>query len=702
MSSSRVHPLIPDFILAQFAAGRSRGEFEGAALFVDISGFSKMTDELMRSGQHGAEVLAEIMRDIFEPLLRLSVGHGAFIANLAGDACTAIFRGEGYLLHALAAAVEIQEAVSDIGEVTNEYGRWPVSVKIGLAAETVSWGIISAEDESRSAYYIGGPAILQCGEAEHQASAGDLVINAVAFESALDRVTVEPAGTFYRVLDVTSDLPAPAEAVVPELDPDQMCQFFPRVLVTEEQPDEFRHIVAMFIQLPTVRTERQLEIFMDSVFKLQERFGGVLNRLDFGDKGTHLLLFWGAPTAFEDDLDRTLHFILDLQNETSIPIRAGLTYRIAHAGYIGSILREEYTCYGRGVNLAARLMQHVPRGEIWIDAEIARRVEERYDIESEGLQEFKGFADPQEVFTLFEAVEDSQPGTQAYFVGRQAELDQIENFLKPLEDGKFGHALLLVGEAGIGKSRLIAELRLNIRFVHAWAFCQCDQLVQESFNPFRYLLRLYFEQSSNQSVGRNKRSFSRRLDGLIMATQDPELADELDRTRSFLGALIDLQWPDSLYEQLEAAGRYENTVTSLITLLLAESMQSPVILHLEDAQWLDSDSAAVLSQLFLRLEAHLERQYPIALIATARPAENLSVGPGIDAEAMSLGRLEADSHKELAQAVLRQPVSSRLLELVEARAEGNPFYVEQILRYLRERDHLIELDNGVLGLHPNC
>jgi class 3 adenylate cyclase/tetratricopeptide (TPR) repeat protein len=696
-----VHPLVPEFILDRLAANEHQGEFEGAAMFVDISGFSQMTDELMRSGQHGAEVLAEIMRDIFDPLISISLGHGAFIANLAGDACTAIFESNDSLVHALAASLEIQKAIKAIGELSNAYGRWPISAKIGLAAEKVTWGVISAEDGGRMAYYIGGPAVLACGDAEHHAAAGDLVLNGPAFEAAKNLVAAEPAGDFFRITQVTGLLPASSEIEPASLNAQALCRFFPEDLVLEQQPDEFRHVISLFIQLPTVRTERQLEVFMDSLFRLQDRYGGLLNRLDFGDKGTHLLLFWGAPRAFEDDIDRALNFILELQAQTSIPIRAGLTYRISHAGYIGSALREEYTCYGRGVNLAARLMQHAPRGEIWVDSEIARRAAARFDIESEGTHTFKGFAEPQEVFALFEPIEDSQAGSRAFFVGREAELGRLHDFLQPLAKQHFAGAFLLTGDAGIGKSRLIAELRPQLEFEHAWALCQCDQLVQESFNPFRYLLRLYFEQSSTQSVSRNKRGFSRRLDSLILATDDPVLADELDRTRSFLGALIDLDWPDSLYEQLEAQGRYENTVTSLISLLLAESLQQPVVLHLEDAHWLDTDSAAVLSQLFAILEANPDDEYPIALLATARPQEVLSIGAGIDAEQLILGRLESANHAELAQAILRRPVRQELLDLVEMKGEGNPFYIEQILHYLKDQNHLVEQEDETLALHPD-
>ena len=79
-------------------------------------------------------------------------------------------------------------------------------------------------------------------------------------------------------------------------------------------------------------------------------------------------------------------------------------------------------------------------------------------------------------------------------------------------------------------------------------------MLRESLNPFRYWLKQYFGISDTLAEARNKRSFNRKLDDLVADTQDKRLADELDRTRSFLGALVGLHWSDSLYEQVERAG----------------------------------------------------------------------------------------------------------------------------------------------------
>ena len=118
-----------------------------------------------------------------------------------------------------------------------------------------------------------------------------------------------------------------------------------------------------------------------------------------------MLMLWGAPVAYENDISRALNFILDLQSRVDFPITTGFTYYIAHAGYLGSAMCEDYTCYGWGVNLASRFMMSAPPGEVWVDDRIAGRMSTRFDIEYIGMQRFKGFSTEQTV--------ESAQGSQA-------------------------------------------------------------------------------------------------------------------------------------------------------------------------------------------------------------------------------------------------------------------------------------------------
>jgi len=702
-----MHQLVPSLIIEHYAAGDFHGDFPAVGMFVDISGFSAMTDALMMHGQEGAEVLANIMRSVLDPLVESVYAQGGFVANSAGDAITVLFpitqSAEPAPLRALAAAWNLQQHMLTHAEYPTAYQTFKVSAKVGLATGEVHWGIILSAKGHAGVYFFEGSALDGCAEAEHQANAGEIILQAGFFRQIGSAALSEPLGEHYRLQQVNAVLPPPQPAHEIPYDPEILAHFFPQKILTQDLSGEFRQVVNMFINLPSVRTETQLEIFVESLFVLQEKYEGFLNRLDFGDKGTNLLLFWGAPTAFENDIERALNFILDLQMVTSIPISAGVTYRISHAGFIGGRLHMEYTCFGRGVNLAARFMTAAPRGEIWVDEYIAERAAHHFEIEFVEERNFKGFQLPQKVFVLLERKEEEKSFFTWALSGREAELERLRQFVQPIFQGGYPGMLVVTGEPGIGKSRLVHDFLADLESAGQQKFQiflgRTDEILRQSLNPLKYWLRQYFDVSEAQGESRSKRNFNRKLDQLIAATGDQQLADELDRTRSFLGALVGLHWSDSLYELLDAPGRYKNTFIALTTLLQAESLQTPVILLLEDIQWLDADSSAYLTQLGRILAVQENLVYPLAILATSRFGKHDMPLMELNFSDLALAGLQRKHLNTLSAQLLQSPPGEDLLDMLEQRAEGNPFYAEQILRYMKDGD-LLALDQGVWRIKP--
>ncbi len=288
----------------------------------------------------------------------------------------------------------------------------------------------------------------------------------VFYEQLSGQVEADPVEGFYRVTTVHTPLPTPQPINLPPVNRDHLAHFYPPGVTRAQQSGEFRQIVTLFISLPTIRTEAQLRIFMQTLFSLQEQYAGLLNRLDFGDKGAQLLIFWGVPISYENDIQRALHFILDLQTQTAIPINGGITYHVAHAGYIGSSLRGEYTCHGRGVNLAARFMTSAPRGEIWVDEAAARRAGSGFDLEFEAEKSFKGFADPQKVYILFERKDRTEPLYSGRLVGREAELARLRHFVEPLDDGR-SPGTIVIG-ANPGPVKAVSPMNSSATISHSW------------------------------------------------------------------------------------------------------------------------------------------------------------------------------------------------------------------------------------------
>lgn len=691
-----MHRVVPELIVSNYRAGRFGGEFTSVGMFLDLSGFSRMTDTLMQHGQHGAEVLAGLMHGVFDPLVRSIFGYGGKIVSFAGDGIMALYPVEQdktqTALRALASAWVIQqELLRDPGRTT-VYGTFPLSVKIGITVGSTDWRILRSEDGSQATYYFRGSAVDGSADAEHRASAGEILLTGSMHDLLRDWIETEPHGSFHRFVGFLGGIPSPSPYMLPAVDLKIARIFMPEEVIVHDMRGEFRQIVNLFMRIPDLSDDR-LKEFIDAVFELRRQYGGLLTRLDFGDKGCNLLMLWGAPVAYENDIGRALNFVLDLQGRMDFPITAGVTYYIAHAGYLGSEMCEDYTCYGWGVNLASRFMVNAPAGEVWVDERVARRVSQRFEIEYVRSQTFKGFAAEQKVFVLRRRRQEMSTVYEGDMVGRGDELRRLAEFVEPLWEGRSAGFLAVTGEAGIGKSRLIQAFyssRLFDERKALWGFCMADQVLRRSFNPLRKWLFNYFGILQNQTLDERRRAFDSKLDELLASALDPELARELDRTRSILGALVDVYWEDSLYDQLDAEARYNNTFLALIALVKAESMRQPFILSVDDLHFVDPDTIAFLSQLKRSLSASPER-YPVAVILSyRRQGVEPSEGDALADAQVNLTGITLTDVSRLAETLLGGPASRDLVTLVMIRSEGNPYFAEQIIRYLQE-ENLLEM-----------
>ena len=695
-----MHSIIPELIIENYRAGCYKGSFRAASMYLDMSGFSVMTDALMGQGRDGAEVLAVTMRAVFDPLVEAIFGQGGIIVGFAGDSISALFPAEeddrSAAQRALAAAHAIQQGLAAKQFFETPYGNFRVWAKIGLAIGSVSWGILRSRKGDRAVYYFRGDAVLEAARAEHQAYAGDVILNDVINGHLGSDVETTPIADLHLLRQVSGNLPAARPFAAPAADPAIAALFVPREVVTKDLQGEFRQTVPLFVRIPDLPDD-ELQEYIYRFFDLQARYGGLIDRIDFGDKGCNMVIMWGAPVAHENDIDRALSFMLDLRTQVNFPVAAGITYYTSYAGYIGGRLYETYTSYGWGMNLAARFMMGASESDIWVDERIHQRVGERFHFDYVGEQPFKGFAQKQKVYILRGHKSAAEVIYRGKMADREVELQALADFAAPLWVGKYAGVAGLWGEAGMGKSRLVYELRRSSLFEERrclWALCQSDEILQRSFNPFRYWLLRYFDLLGTQDQATRSQKFGTKLDELLGTTLNPSVADELRRARSFLAPLVDVEWPESLHEQLDAQGRYDNTIIALISLLKAESLRQPLILFMEDAQYLDEDSRAFLPRLKRALAADPD-SYPIAILMAARwQGTKMMLEDGLVDRDIELTALSDAAVAAFCEDFLAGPADTSLTKLVNERAEGNPFFVEQILRYLQEQELLRKDGSG--------
>ncbi|MCO5185936.1 MAG: AAA family ATPase [Anaerolineae bacterium] len=276
------------------------------------------------------------------------------------------------------------------------------------------------------------------------------------------------------------------------------------------------------------------------------------------------------------------------------------------------------------------------------------------------------------------SIERTERQPRSILVGRDTEMAQLREAIRPiLTDKRNGGLVTISGEAGIGKSHLVDQLRADYQH-GAWFDCPTDEASAQALLPFRTWLHNYFGQHEGIAQDENLQAFGARFDDLVQATPDREAASELDRLYSFLAALVDLILPDTLYSRLRPEQRRENFQQAIKALIKAESALQPVIVHIEDGHWLDTDSA--------ELVAHLLRNvadYPFAVIVTARP--NQFKPPLLldtPQHTLRLEPLSAESIAQLAAFHLDQAPDSALVDWLQRRGAGNPFFTEQLLHYL--------------------
>lgn len=692
-----LHQLVPEFIYKKYREDEVRGSFQSAALFVDLSGFSTMTDVLSQHGSLGAEVLAEMMRIVFEPLVNAVYSQGGFVIGYAGDAFNAVFPGEQAegqaMMRCLASAVVMQAHAKSNSTMSTRFGEFPIHIKVGIGFGETRWQIFKSIDHSRATYWFRGQSLNDAVNSESCANPGDIVLSQTAYVMINDRIDCSPLGGYFKLDQLKGDLPAALQFSTLTIGDDLVNIFFPESITGLPITGEFRQAVNLFIDIPTsISDEALVAPFMETVYLLQQQYGGHFLRPDLGDKGFNLLMMWGVPKANENDVERALNFILELSARTRLPLRAGLSYRMAYAGFIGAGLREDYTAYGWGVNLASRLMENSGSSEFWMDAEVARRAEKHFQTKYLGEYKFKGFRDKQKTFRLIGRRKAVEAVYQGHLVGRKGELDSLAAFVDPLKKGGFSGVMVLKGEAGMGKSRLVHTFQLSDYFADHpmnWVVCQADEILRLPFNPFKDWLKKRFELLEGQPDQINLIAFTRNMQELIRATKDIELASELKRTSSVLAALIDISIPDSLYSSLDAKGRYENTQIALSVFLRAESLQLPLIMFMEDTHWLDEDTGAFMGYFVRSLLSEPEKQYPIAIIATQRlEGDSVKMMDEVSMAGIRLGKLSTASLNILAEEILNGPISNSLTKLLDERADGNPFFAEQILRYLLEQNAL--------------
>jgi len=697
-------------------AGRSLPDrARGAALFADISGFTPLTAALAAElgPQRGAEELTRHLNRAYTALIAQVHRHGGSVIFFSGDAITCWFDEAlpialptGIIspaaVRALACAHALQDEIARMEAIETPGGSIiRFALKVAVTAGDARRFLVG-NPEHYLLEVLAGNTVDRLARAEKLAGRGE-VIAPVQLISTLPR---QPA-----VLGQRRDgdeqfavvgRPDQPPALPPLPDPPLLEAGAARPWILPpvydrlmQGPAEFlaelRSITALFLKFEGIDYDQddlageRLDSFVRAVQDELARFQAYILQLTMGDKGSYMLISFGAPIAHEDDTIRAAAAALTLRDlparfDFLTDCRIGISRGLVRSGAYGSFTRRIYGSQGAEVNIAARLMVAARPGRILVSERVAAALEGECELLRQPPLDLKGVSSQFVAMELIGRRTAVRKPLEAQVtdrpVGREREMSILRGALAELTSGATRSAVLILeGDAGIGKSFLIADLlRLAGRGETEVVSLEGAGDAVELSTPY-YAWRAVFE----------KLLGSRDDDPAWMDELVAELEAEQRPLAPLLSVVLPVELPETpLTGQMSGEARQESAQQLLISLLRTRLAARPLLLVLDDAHWLDSASWALAG----RLQRELQ---PMLLVLATRPQGPEAPPTFLELRELPSTRLmtldtlppaaiEVLVCRRLGARSLPEPVA----RLIHEKAEGHPFFSEELAYALRD------------------
>ena len=663
---------------------------DGVAMFADIVGFTPMSAALADVGPEGTEELSEILNSFFARMIDLVTGHGGTVAKFAGDALTALFPFDSTIRstvrRAAGCALAMQGATRGFQTVATRAGTFPLAMRAGLGAGRVLAAVVG-DPAIRLEHVLAGEAVDRAVAAERRAASGQVVADAtlldrdhgieVAGEPGAPALVTRLSGRPRRTASRQPPIAASAEG--------GLAAFLHPAIAERIRSghgglvDEHRTVTMAFIGFPDLVDDDpdavdRLQRYVSIAVRVIDRWGGHLRQVDLGDKGSVLVIVFGAPVHHEDHEELAVRCCAELLGLTGGPFRAGITTGRAWCGEVGSNARREYAIVGDPVNLAARLMERAAPAQALVDRatwEGTRGAAIGGPLPPVAVKGRRGQVDVWDVRGVYERAGSPTPLAAPPLIGRGAELAGIRGLVERASTGR-GAALAISGEPGIGKSRLATEaVHLARRRGLSTYSGACRSLGPEfSYLVWRPIWRDLLGVDPSSSLDQQRAA----------------LVSRFGERAPLFAPVLNLPLRDSeLTAPLDPSTRAELLHSLLLDVLRERARSGPLVLLLEDCHWIDPPSRTLLESLARNLV-----DGPVLFVVTARPTDTGS--HPLEALArlphfteITLRELPTDAAVELARQRVRQlsgpgrDLPADTVSRVVERSGGNPFYLEELL-----------------------
>jgi class 3 adenylate cyclase/tetratricopeptide (TPR) repeat protein len=466
--------------------------------------------------------------------------------------------------------------------------------------------------------------------------------------------------------------------------------------------------VANFTSISEKLDPEDVHQIMDGCFKILmdeiHQYEGTINQFT----GDGVMALFGAPVAHEDHAQRACYAALSIQKAIAefgpkvqkdygadFKMRIGLNSGPVIVGSIGDDLRMDYTAVGDTTNLASRIEGMAKAGTSLVSSHSHKLTRDFFEFQALGKVQVKGKEEPQEIFELIKAgavntrIGASVAKGLTQFVGRKNSIATLMDSYNKARSGS-GHVVGVVGDAGVGKSRLLLEFKKQLlqgEFALFGGQCLHFGSVM-AYWPILDILRSYFEIKE----GDQESLIKKKMEEKILRPDN-----ELHGVPPPFHDLLSLQIEDEAYQKLDPVQKREETFEAIRDLLVRESQDRPIILVVEDLHWIDKTSEEFLSYLIEWLaNTH------ILLVLLYRPEYTHTWGSKSHYTKIGLTQLTSQSSTELIQAILYDcEIEPGLETLILNRSAGTPLYIEELTHSLLENGSIQRKQNQCfLAIEP--
>ncbi len=705
---------IPEVLQKRIAAdptppNKPFGEnYQAAVLFVDISGFTALTEQFAAKGPSGAEDISAMLNDFYGQWINIIKTYGGDIIKFAGDGLLVIWQYNNLEKATLLAAQTALEARKKLEHF--RVGDRTLSTRIALGTGQIALTGLGGVF-NRWEMVITGNALEQISRAQKTLKPGQIIISSEAWEHIKGYAlgTPDEDGRMF-LTGINSQVPREAAHVfnLKENSIPALRSYIPGAIakrIDAGQSDwlaELRRVTSLFVNIPemtrgtdTAVAQKLAQILQGAIY----RYEGSVNKIAVDEKGVSLLAAFGLPPfSHEDD---PLRGILAAQDIIAAVKELGLNCYIGIAtgrmfcGVIGNEKRREYTINGDAVNLAARLMQAVsgtmntPAGElieIICDTSTYEGSKSRVDFITLDPINIRGKSHPVNIFVP-QARHAKGKGQIALtdMIGREDERFAIAEALRALIT-KESRVLIIEGEAGLGKSRLAEELYRQADAMNVNILLGLGEAIEQStpYHVWKNITQKIFNLNDQESTAEQKVAFEKLIN------ED----DELGERAPLLNAVLPFTIPENESTKNIIGDARANAMHHLIIERLNQAASKvPTVLVIEDVHWLDSGSWALLSLATQRIT-------PLLVVITARPMgvnapmEFTQIREMTSTRFLLLAPLgNLDIETLLYQRLNVQKLPNELVKFIRNKAEGHPFYSEELAYALRDGG-FIEIKNN--------